>query len=57
MLKFDDMLMAEGFVDFDLGDKLSRLDCTFCLALERLSEFLAIILAANIFLVYRLVIS
>lgn len=57
VLKLDDVLVAERLVDLDLGDELHGGGVTFCLALERLSELLAMILAAETRLVSRLVIS
>lgn len=52
-----DILMAQRFVDFDLGDELNRKMGTFCLARERFKELLAMILAAEMRFVSRLVIS
>lgn len=46
VFEFYDVLMGEGFVDFNLSDELRRAKSTFCLARERLSELLAIIFAA-----------
>lgn len=57
MLKLDDVLVAEWFVDLNLGYELYEVGITFCLARERLSELLAIILAAETRLVSKLVIS
>lgn len=57
VLKLDDVLVAERLVDLDLGDELHGVGVTFCLARERLSELLAMILAAETRLVSRLVIS
>lgn len=55
MLEFYYIRMIQGFVDFDFGYQLNESLGTFCLALERLSEDLAMILAADIFFVSRLV--
>jgi len=57
VLEFDNVVMLQGFVDFDLGYQLNHQIATFCLARERFKELLAIILAAITFLVSRLVIS
>lgn len=55
MLELYYIRMIQGFVDFDFGYQLNESLGTFCLALERLSEDLAMILAADIFFVSRLV--
>jgi glutamate synthase domain-containing protein 1 len=57
VFEFDDVVMAEGLVNFYLRYQLNKVMSTFCLARERLSVLLAMILAADIFLVYRLVTS
>lgn len=57
VFKLDDMLVVHGLVDLDLRDELNNKWFTFCLALERFKELLAIILAAEIRLESRLVIS
>lgn len=57
MFKLDDVLVAEWLVDLDLCDELYVMIFTFCLARERLSELLAMILAAETRLVSKLVIS
>jgi hypothetical protein len=57
MLEFHNVLVSQGFVDFDLSYQLNMLIVTFCLARERFREFLAIILAAETRFVSRLVIS
>lgn len=57
VLKLDDMLVVQCLVDLDLSDKLNINLFTFCLALDRFKELLAIILAAEMRLDSRLVIS
>jgi hypothetical protein len=57
MLELHDVLVGQRFVDFDLGYQLRGGRCTFCLALDRLRELLAMILAAETRFVSRLVIS
>jgi hypothetical protein len=57
VLELDDVLLAEGLVDLDLGDQLHQRAGTFCLARERFSELLAMILAAETRFVSRLVTS
>jgi hypothetical protein len=57
VLELDDVLLAERFVDLDLGDQLREIEITFCLALERLSELLAMILAADTRFVSKFVTS
>lgn len=57
MLKFNDVRMAQWFVNFDLCYQLHEGTITFCLARDRFKELLAIILAADIFFVSKLVTS
>lgn len=57
VLKLDDMLMVQCLVYLDLRDELTINLFTFCLALDRFNELLAIILAAETRLDSRLVIS
>lgn len=57
VFKFNNMLMVQCLVDLDLCDQLDYGFFTFCLALDRFKELLAIILAAETRLVSRLVIS
>ena len=51
MLEFYYVLMCQRFMDLYLGNELYPRKYTFCLALERLRELFAIILAAEIRLV------
>ena len=51
MLEFHDVVMLQGLMYFYLCYKLNYRMVTFCLALERFSELLAMILAAEIRLV------
>jgi hypothetical protein len=57
MLEFNNVLIAQRFMYFDFSYELSEIMVTFCLALERFNEFLAMILAADTFFVYKFVIS
>jgi hypothetical protein len=57
MFEFNNILVSQGFVNFDLCNQLHRKMSTFCLALERFSELFAMILAARILFVYRFVTS
>lgn len=57
VFKSNNMLVAQCLVNFDFCDELSYGFATFCLALDRFRELLAIILAAEIRLDSRLVIS
>ena len=57
VFKLDNMLMVHRLVDLDLCDELNRHFFTFCLALDRFKELLAIIFAAETRLDSRLVIS
>ena len=57
MFKFNNMLMTKRLMNLYFCNELYSLNFTFCLALDLLSEFLAMILAADILLVYRLVTS
>lgn len=57
VLKLYDVLVAQRFVDLDLGDELIVRLVTFCLARDLFKEFLAIILAASTRFVSRLVTS
>jgi hypothetical protein len=57
VFEFDHVLVAQRFVDFDLGDELGGSWVTFCLARERLSELFAMILAAETRFVSKLVTS
>ena len=57
VLELHDVLVVERLVDLDLSDQLLQGTTTFCLARDRLRELLAMILAAEIFLVSRLVTS
>ena len=57
MLELNDGMVAQRLVNFDLSNQLNSLNITFCLALDRFKELLAIILAAEIFLVSKLVTS
>ena len=55
MLEFSDMSVVERFVDLDFGDELYIVKLnTFCLALDRFSVLLGMILAASTFLVSKL---
>ena len=51
VFELNDMVVVERFVDLDFCDKLNDQSFTFCLALERLSVLLGMILAARTFLV------
>jgi hypothetical protein len=51
VFELNDMVVVERFVDLDFCDKLNYQSFTFCLALERLSVLLGMILAARTFLV------
>ena len=47
-----DVLMFQGFVDFNFSDELNRRMGTFCLALFFFKVYLETILMADIFLLY-----
>ena len=55
MLETDDVGVTERFVDLDFCYELNKERNTFCLALDLLRVLLAIIFAADIFFVSKLV--
>jgi hypothetical protein len=57
VLELDDVLLGQRLVDLYLSDELNGAGSTFCLARERFSVLLAMILAAETRLVSRLVTS
>jgi len=57
MLELNDVRVTERLVNLNLSYKLNKHTHTFCLARERFKVLLAIILAAEILFVSRLVTS
>ena len=57
MFELNDVRITQRLVNFNFGDQLTHQKTTFCFARDLLSELFAMILAAEIFLLSKLVTS